>query len=81
MLDKSANAGRAPLSERGDDLYETPSIATETLFRVEEFPDWYGNPRVALALLCAFFATTALMWWLLIWLIMDVLEARVASIF
>lgn len=44
MLDKSANAGRAPLSERGDDLYETPSIATETLFRVERIPRLVWEP-------------------------------------
>ena len=38
MLDMSSQSRRHPLSERGLDLYETPSVATETLLRIEKIP-------------------------------------------
>jgi methylase of polypeptide subunit release factors len=37
-LDHSCQVQRAPLSERGDDLYETPAVAVEALLRVEHLP-------------------------------------------
>jgi hypothetical protein len=36
MLDRSIQTQRRPLSERGDDLYETPACAVEALLRVEK---------------------------------------------
>ena len=39
MLDHSAQAGRAPLAERKDDLYETPPEAMRALLAVEKIPD------------------------------------------
>ena len=38
MLDHSAQAGRAPLSDRKDDLYETPPEAVRALLAVEKIP-------------------------------------------
>ena len=43
-LNKAANAGRAPLDERGLDLYETPGIAVEALLRVERLPRVVWEP-------------------------------------
>jgi hypothetical protein len=36
--------GRAPLSERGDDLYETPPAAVHALLRVEALPKMIWEP-------------------------------------
>lgn len=44
MLDHSCQVQRAPLSERKDDLYETPSVATDALLRVERLPHWLWEP-------------------------------------
>jgi hypothetical protein len=38
MLDMSSQSRRHPLAERGRDLYETPSVGTEALLRVEQIP-------------------------------------------
>lgn len=35
---------RAPLSERGNDLYETPSVAVDALLRVEDIPSVVWEP-------------------------------------
>jgi hypothetical protein len=35
---------RAPLAERGEDLYETPAVAVEALLRVETLPHWLWEP-------------------------------------
>jgi hypothetical protein len=35
---------RAPLSERGDDLYETPHVAVSALLRVEKLPPMIWEP-------------------------------------
>jgi hypothetical protein len=35
---------RAPFSERGNDLYETPACAVESLLRVESIPDIIWEP-------------------------------------
>ncbi|MDE2020698.1 MAG: class I SAM-dependent methyltransferase [Patescibacteria group bacterium] len=35
---------KAALQERGDDLYETPSVATEALLRVEKLPEIIWEP-------------------------------------
>lgn len=43
-LDHSAQSGRAPLSERKDDLYETPPEATLALLRVESLPRYLWEP-------------------------------------
>jgi len=40
----SAGNKRAPLSERGDDLYETPPSAIQALLRVEQLPDVIWEP-------------------------------------
>lgn len=32
------------LADRGDDLYETPSVAVEALLRVENLPHWLWEP-------------------------------------
>jgi hypothetical protein len=34
----------APLSERGDDLYETPEVAVESLLRIEQLPHSIWEP-------------------------------------
>jgi hypothetical protein len=39
-----AGTGRAPLSERGNDLYETPPVAVEALLRVEPLPKVIWEP-------------------------------------
>src|SRR4051812_45110787 len=44
MLDHSCQSRRRPLSERGLDLYETPTCATEALLRVEELPHGIWEP-------------------------------------
>lgn len=44
MLDKSAQSGRAPLADRGDDLYETPACAVDALLRVERLPEIVWEP-------------------------------------
>ena len=37
-LDHATQSGSHPLSERGDDLYETPDVAVHALLRVERLP-------------------------------------------
>lgn len=44
MLDHSCQVQRAPLSERGDDLYETPDVAVHALLRVEKLPEVIWEP-------------------------------------
>ena len=44
MLDHSCQVQRHPLSERGDDLYETPPIAVEALLRHERLPHRLWEP-------------------------------------
>jgi hypothetical protein len=44
MLDMSSQSRRHPLSERGEDLYQTPAVATETLLRVERIPTVICEP-------------------------------------
>src|SRR5258708_40298482 len=39
-----AGTGRAPLSERGNDLYETPPVAVHALLRVEPLPKVIWEP-------------------------------------
>lgn len=40
----TGNAGAAALAVRGDDLYETPPVATEALLRVECLPECIWEP-------------------------------------
>jgi hypothetical protein len=44
MVDHSAQSGRAPLADRGDDLYETPPEATHALLAVESLPHHLWEP-------------------------------------
>jgi hypothetical protein len=44
MLDHSCQVQRHRLSERGNDLYETPDVATEALLRVERLPPKVWEP-------------------------------------
>ena len=44
MFDHSCQVQRRPLSERGDDLYETPVAATRALLRVENLPHYIWEP-------------------------------------
>jgi hypothetical protein len=44
MLDHSTQSGSHTLKERGLDLYETPSCATEALRRVEQLPHRIWGP-------------------------------------
>lgn len=44
MLDHSCQVQRAPLSERKDDLYETPDVAVHALMRVEKLPPKIWEP-------------------------------------
>lgn len=44
MLDHSCQVQRGKLSDRGDDLYETPAVAIETLLRVEKVPQRIWEP-------------------------------------
>jgi hypothetical protein len=44
MLNHAANSGRAPQSQRGFDLYETPAVAIEALLRVEPLPHRLWEP-------------------------------------
>src|SRR5262245_56038594 len=43
-LDHSCQVQRHALSERGADLYETPSVAVEALLRVEKIPHGVWEP-------------------------------------
>ena len=43
-LSHATQSGRHALSERGLDLYETPSCAVEALLRVERLPHWAWEP-------------------------------------
>lgn len=43
-LDSAINSGRAKLSERGDDLYETPPEAVHALIRAERLPHHLWEP-------------------------------------
>ena len=44
MLNHSTQSGAHPLTERGNDLYETPACAVEALLRVEQLPHWIWEP-------------------------------------
>ena len=44
MLDASCQVRRHALSERGDDLYETPPVAVEALLRHERLPHRLWEP-------------------------------------
>jgi hypothetical protein len=44
VLDPSCQARRAPLADRGDDLYETPAVAVEALLRAEQLPHHLWEP-------------------------------------
>ena len=44
MLDHSCQVQRHALSERKDDLYETPVVAVEALLRVETLPHRLWDP-------------------------------------
>jgi len=44
MLDHCCQGQRHPLAERGDDLYETPSVAIDALLRVERIPHCVWEP-------------------------------------
>ena len=44
MLDHSCQVQRAALSERKDDLYETPAVAVHALLRVERLPHYLWEP-------------------------------------
>jgi hypothetical protein len=44
MLDHSCQVQRHALSERKDDLYETPDVAVEALLRVEQLPHLIWEP-------------------------------------
>lgn len=44
MLDRSCQAQSHPLAERGNDLYETPAVATQALLRVERLPRKLWEP-------------------------------------
>jgi hypothetical protein len=44
MLDMSSQSRRHPLSERGNDLYETPAVAVAALLRVEKLPNRIWEP-------------------------------------
>ena len=43
-LDHACGNGRHSLAERGLDLYQTPSVATEALLRVEQLPHTIWEP-------------------------------------
>lgn len=43
MLDP-CQVSRAPLADRKDDLYETPSMAVDSLLRVEKLPQYLWEP-------------------------------------
>jgi hypothetical protein len=43
-LDPACQTKRAPLADRGDDLYETPPIAVRALLAVEQLPDAVWEP-------------------------------------
>jgi hypothetical protein len=44
LFGHSCQVQRHPLSERGDDLYETPAVATQALLRVENLPHYIWEP-------------------------------------
>src|SRR5712691_9819289 len=44
MLDHSCQVHRHALADRGDDLYQTPRVATEALLRVEKLPHFLWEP-------------------------------------
>lgn len=44
MLDHSCQVQRAPLSDRGDDLYETPPVAVVALLRAQPLPALLWEP-------------------------------------
>jgi hypothetical protein len=44
VFDHSCQVQRRPLSERGNDLYETPVVATRALLRVESLPHYIWEP-------------------------------------
>jgi hypothetical protein len=44
MLDPACQTKRAPLADRGDDLYETPPVAVRALLAVESLPDTVWEP-------------------------------------
>ena len=44
MLDMSTQSRRHPLSERGNDCYETPAVAVDALLRVEKLPHRIWEP-------------------------------------
>ena len=44
MLDMSSQSRRHSLAERGNDLYETPTVAVEALLRVERLPRRLWEP-------------------------------------
>jgi hypothetical protein len=44
VLDHSCQVQRAPLTDRKDDLYETPAVAVHALMRVEELPHYLWEP-------------------------------------
>lgn len=44
MLDHSCQVQRRLLAERGDDFYETPTVAVEALLRVERLPHRLWEP-------------------------------------
>jgi hypothetical protein len=44
MLDHSCQVQRHALSERRDDLYETPEVATRALLLVEQLPHHLWEP-------------------------------------
>jgi hypothetical protein len=44
LFDHSRQVRRCPLSERGDDLYETPAVATQALLHVEDLPHYIWEP-------------------------------------
>jgi hypothetical protein len=41
----------APLAERGDDLYQTPSVAVQALMRVEKLPKVIWEPACGASLI------------------------------
>lgn len=44
MLDHSCQVQRHTLADRKDDLYETPSVAVDSLLRVEKLPQYLWEP-------------------------------------
>lgn len=44
MSGLSTQSAKAPLADRGNDLYETPEVATEALLRAEKLPQYIWEP-------------------------------------